>query len=159
MLFAVGEPFGRAGSKPVFVLGPVTHRRIRVLDHDDESPVTEATLTLRQSSAFDFVAQLESVLGSGGLRFPVRPSTGLRSDADGVIAIPLNVRVAVYQTAPQAVVAAPFVGHWFTVHKPGYVYGEVLREHLAENREHVIYLDGGFTKLSKKKAFRWHLAS
>jgi len=142
VLFAVGEPFGLAGSEPVFVLQPVTHRRIRILDHDNESPITEATLTLREPGDFDFIAQLRSVLGSGGLRMPARPATGLRSDADGVITIPLLVRVAVYQKNPQPVVVSALLPEAFTVHKPGYVHRWVLYEHLVENREHVIYLDG-----------------
>ena len=120
VLFAIGEPFGTAKSAPVFVLEPEQQRRIRVLDHDDESPVTEAKLILRRFGTFDFIARLRSEYGNGGLRIPVDAATGLRSDADGLIRIPLRVRAAVYQNDAKAVVSTLLLPLSFTVNKPGY---------------------------------------
>jgi hypothetical protein len=147
-LFAVGAPFG---SESVFVLDAVERRKIRVLDHENDAPVVEAKLQIRSARDFDFVNQLRSMFGSKGLGFPLRRGSevpsGVHSGVDGVIEVPLLVKVAVYERNRDPVSTRSYIPDEITVEKPGYVRGEILWEHLATPEEHVVYLDGATASL------------
>ena len=139
MLVAIGEPFG--GELPVFRLSQPGGCTLRILDHLDETPVVGASLHATEDRSFDFVSRLRSSFGSSALALPTPGQTGLRSDADGLIRLPLLVTLAVYAGRTTPTAREWFVPGAFTVRHDGYAYGVVAPASLAPATERRVFLD------------------